>query len=72
MGTSDWFGATCGGYQAVMTADEILAELRKLSARWKRKGKKELKEYFGEYAGGTWLMGCAAELDAIIERASVQ
>jgi hypothetical protein len=68
-GTSDWFGAKCEGYQAAMTADEILAELRKLSAAWKALADAERDEFYGEDAAYD---RCIEELDELIERASAQ
>jgi uncharacterized membrane-anchored protein len=55
-----------------MDKDEILAELRKLSAKWKAAAAKEQRNFYGEDAAGVWLVECAERLDAIIERASVQ
>lgn len=71
-GTSDWFGEKCEGYEASMTADEILAELRKLSARWRAAAAKEQRNFYVEDAAGVWLVECAERLDAIIEKASTQ
>jgi hypothetical protein len=60
------------GVPATKSADEILAELRKLSARWKAAAAKEHRNFYGEDAAGVWLVECAERLDALVERASAQ
>ena len=68
-GTSDWFGEKCEGYEASMTADEILAELRKLSAWWKDEAIRQAQDMYGDDHS---IYRFTEELDELIERAAGQ
>lgn len=57
------------GQPATKTADEILAELRKLSARWKDKAEEERGQWYGDDSS---IDRFTEELDELIERASAQ